>query len=121
LNAAHWFKAYEEMTKTYYDPPETLEQLQLNAQRPKEAGYHDHHIEEQTLLERLGFSRAERNRPDNMARIPILKHYDISGWYGTPNKEFGGLTPRQYLSDKDAATRREVGLYALGLFGVLKP
>jgi hypothetical protein len=25
LNAAHWFKAYEEMTKTYYDPPETLD------------------------------------------------------------------------------------------------
>lgn len=121
LNAAHWFRSYEEMAKTYYDSPETLEQLQSNAQKPKEAGYHDHHIEEQTLLERLGFSRAERNRPDNMARIPILKHYDVSGWYGTPNKDFGDLTPRQYLSDKDAATRREVGLYALRLFGVLKP
>lgn len=121
LSAAHWFKYYEEMTKTYYDPPETLEQLQSNAQKSSEAGYHDHHIEEQTLLERLGFSRAERNRPDNMARIPILKHYDISGWYGRPHKDFGGLTPRQYLSDKDAATRREVGLYALRLFGVLKP
>jgi len=121
LNAAHWFKYYEEMTKTYHDPPETLEQLQHNAQKPSEAGYHDHHIEEQTLLERLGFSRSERNRPDNMARIPILKHYDISGWYGRPNQEFDGLTPRQYLSDKDAVTRREVGLYALRLFGVLKP
>lgn len=121
LNAAHWFKYYEEMTKTYYDPPETLEQLQHNAQKASEAGYHDHHIEEQTLLERLGFSRSERNRPDNMARIPILKHYDISGWYGRPNQEFDGLTPRQYLSDKDAVTRREVGLYALRLFGVLKP
>lgn len=59
LNAAHWFKYYEEMTKTYHDPPETLEQLQHNAQKPSEAGYHDHHIEEQTLLERLGFSRSE--------------------------------------------------------------
>lgn len=121
LNTAHWFKYYEEMTKTYYDPPRSLEQLQLNAKNPKEAGYHDHHIEEQTLLERLGFSRAERNRPDNMARIPILRHYDISGWYGTKNPDFNDLTPRQYLSDKDAATRREVGLYALRLHGLLKP
>jgi hypothetical protein len=61
------------------------------------------------------------NDPDNMARIPTLKHYEISGWYGTPNEEFGGLTPRDYLRDKDADERRRVGIKALVEAGVLKP
>ena len=54
-------------------------------------------------------------------RIPTLKHYEISGWYGTPNEEFGGLTPRDYLRDKDADERRRVGIEALIQAGVLKP
>ncbi|MGD9839610.1 MAG: hypothetical protein AB7F72_09295 [Afipia sp.] len=67
-----------------------------------------------------------KERPDSSSdrkkvRIPVLKHYDISGWYSKPNLDFGGLTPRDYLRDKGAAERRQVGLDALIRFGVLKP
>jgi hypothetical protein len=56
-----------------------------------------------------------------VVRIPTLKHYEISGWYGTRNEEYGGLTPRDYVRDKNAAERRRVGIKALIDVGVLKP
>lgn len=55
---AEWFANYEAMTRTYHDPPETLDQLQQNALKPREPGYQDHHIEEQGLLESLAFHAA---------------------------------------------------------------
>lgn len=87
----------------------------------RELGYEDHHIEERTLLGRLGFTKREINNQNNVVRIPILKHYDISGWYGKPNDDYGGSSPRDYLRDKDAAERRRVGLDALIRFEVMKP
>lgn len=30
----------------------------------------------------------------NQARIPMLKHIEISRWYATRNEGFGGLTPQ---------------------------
>lgn len=39
----------------------------------------------------------------------------------TPNERYGGLSPREYLSDKDWDERAKVGREALILFGVLKP
>lgn len=116
-----WLKSYDAMMKSYSDPPRTLDELQGRVSPVSERGYEDHHIEERTLLERLGFTRREINQPSNRARIPTLKHYEISGWYGTPNEEFGGLTPRDYLRDKDAGERRRVGIRALIDAGVLKP
>jgi hypothetical protein len=50
-----------------------------------------------------------------------LKHYQITGWYGTPNPEYGWLSPREYLSDKNWDERLKVGRDAMVLFGVLKP
>ena len=98
-----------------------MEQLEQNSLRPSEAGYQDHHIEEQGLLGNLGYARSDIDKPDNIVRIPMLKHYDISAWYGTKGDEFGGLSPRDYLRDKDAAERRRIGLRALREVGVLKP
>jgi len=37
----------------------------------------------------------------------------------TPNADFGGMSPREYLSNKDWAERYRVGLEALKKFGVL--
>ena len=116
-----WLKSYDPAMKSYSDPPRTLDELQSRVNPVSERGYEDHHIQERTLLERLGFSRREINEPNNKVRIPTLKHYEISGWYGTPNEEFGGLTPRDYLRDKDAGERRRVGIRALVDAGVLKP
>lgn len=118
---AEWFANYEAMTKTYHDPPETLDQLQQKALERAEPGYQDHHIEEQGLLESLGYSRSYIDRPDNIVRIPTLKHYDITAWYATRNPDFGGLSPREYLKSQSAEVRRQVGLDKLIEFGVLKP
>ncbi|MBS4002645.1 MAG: hypothetical protein KGZ91_04670 [Afipia sp.] len=116
-----WLKSYDPAMKSYSDPPRTLDELQSRVSPVSERGYEDHHIEERTLLDRLGFTRREINEPSNIVRIPTLKHYEISGWYDTPNEEFGGVTPRNYLRDKDAGERRRVGIRALIDAGVLKP
>jgi hypothetical protein len=98
----------------------TLEELQqgVGQSRP---GYDDHHIVEQTWAERFGFVRSEIDDPSNIVSIPRLTHYRITGWYGTPNVGFNGLSPREYLRDKSWEDRRRVGLDALVMFEVLKP
>ena len=59
--------------------------------------------------------------PDNLVRIPTMKHWDINRWYQKENPEFGWKTPREYLVDKSWDERTRVGLYALVTDGVLKP
>jgi len=49
---------------------------------------------------------------DNLVRIPTFKHEEISGWYSKPNKNFGGMKPRDYLRGKPWAERRRVGAWA---------
>ncbi|TKT73689.1 hypothetical protein YH63_020925 [Afipia massiliensis] len=116
-----WLKSYDSAMKSYSDPPKTLEELQSRVSPASEPGYEDHHIEERTLLRRLGFTWGEIDDPSNKVRIPTLKHYEISGWFSTRSDEFGGLTPRDYLRDKDSSERRRVGIEALIDAGVLKP
>jgi len=82
---------------------------------------HCHHIVEQTAAENDGFSRTEIDARNNLVRIPAMKHREISGWYQTGNKDFSGLTPREYLRGKDWNERYKVGIQALVKFGVLKP
>jgi hypothetical protein len=84
------------------------------AQRPP-------HIVEQTAAERFGFVRGQVNDPENLVRVPRLKHYEITGWYMDRNDDFGNLSPRDYLSDKSWEERRRVGLDAEVRFRVLKP
>jgi hypothetical protein len=84
-------------------------------------GYDDHHIVEKTWAEYFGFTKSQIDDPSNLASIPSLTHYQITGWYMTPNPDYGGLSPREYLRDKDWETRRQVGLDALKRFNVLQP
>jgi hypothetical protein len=118
---AAWFSNYSAIVRTYHDPPETLEQLQRNALNPSESGYQDHHIEEQSLLSNLGYVRADIDNPNNIVRIPTLKHYEITSWYAKSNPDFGWLSPREYLRSQPQNVRRQVGLDALVRMGVLKP
>lgn len=53
-------------------------------------------------------------------RIPLLKHLDISAWYQTRNEDFGDLSPRDYLRDKDWDEQMRVGLNRLRDRKVLK-
>ena len=84
-------------------------------------GDDDHHIIEQTAAEKWGLTRSEIDDPSNLVSIPRLKHYQITGWYMTRNADFGGKSPRDFLTDKPPEVRRQVGLDALILFKVLKP
>ncbi|MGB6174900.1 MAG: hypothetical protein WBF43_00840 [Methylocella sp.] len=59
--------------------------------------------------------------PDNLVSIPRLKHWEITGWFMSPSKEFDGLSPREYLKDKNWDVRWKVGLGALRRFKVLTP
>jgi len=75
----------------------------------KKRGYDDHHVVEQTWAEYFGFSRSQIDDPSNLVSIPRLKHYQITGWYAQRNPEYGWLSPREYLSDKNWEERKKVG------------
>jgi hypothetical protein len=106
--------------RAYFNNPKTLQELHDDANHP-ETGYDIHHIVEQAPAKKDGNTRDEIDAPDNVVRIPTLKHWELNSWYETRNENYGGQTPRQYLKDKDWATRREVGLDGLRKVGVLKP
>lgn len=114
-----WLQTYSSQINTYNDPPKSLDELQ-RAASTSAPGYDIHHIVEQTQAERDGFSREIINGPDNLVRVPRLKHQEINGWYQSKNDEFGGRTPREYLNGRSWEVRRSVGLEALKKYGVLK-
>jgi hypothetical protein len=109
-----------DLVEAYRDEPKTLEELQRAVSIPK-SGYDLHHIVEQTSAEQDGFPRSIIDAPDNIVRIPRLKHWEINGWYGRRNDEFGRASPREYLRGRDWAERVRVGRVALIRHGVLKP
>jgi len=88
---------------------------------PKTRYYDDHHLVEQTAAERDGFPRSMIDAPDNLVRIPTLKHWLITGWYQMPNPDFDWLSPRQYLRGKSWKERVRIGKDALIRFGILQP
>ncbi len=59
--------------------------------------------------------------PENLVRISTFVHWEINAWYSTPNENFGGLSPRDYLRSKSWDERWQVGMDALRMFGVLAP
>lgn len=118
--AAYWLYEYDAQITASLDPPKTLEELQRAVGTPK-AGYEIHHIVEQTPAEQDGYRRPQINGPENLVRIPTLKHREITGWYQTKNDQFDGLSPREYLRGKMWEERTNVGLHALTKYGVLKP
>lgn len=120
MNNVEWLDGHHDLVQAARDEPKTLEELQagVGLNRP---GYDDHHIVEQTWAEYFGFARSQIDDPSNLVSIPRLRHYQITGWYATPNADYNGLSPRQYLGDKGWEERRQVGLDALVRFKVLTP
>lgn len=106
--------------KSANDPPKTLEELQERVGRSTDGGYHDHHIVNQHDGNRGAFGDQKIDSTSNLARIPILKHIEISRWYSTRNNDFGGLRPRDYLRDKSWDEQMKVGLDIMRKNGVLK-
>jgi hypothetical protein len=120
MNNVEWLKDYHDLVQAARDEPKTFEELQQGVGQRK-PGYDDHHIVEQTSAERSGFTRSQIDDPENVVKIPRVTHYQMTGWYMTGNASLGGLSPREYLSDKSWEERRRVGLDALVRFKVLKP
>ena len=102
------------------DEPKIYEELQAGVGQSRR-GYDTHHVVEQTWAEYFGFTRSQIDDPSNLVSIPRLKHYQITGWYGAGNADFGGLSPREYLADKSWEERMKIGRGAMVRFGVLKP
>jgi hypothetical protein len=119
VSNVEWLKDRQALIQAARDEPKTYEELQANAglTRP---GYDRHHVVEQTWAEYFGFSRSQIDDPSNVVSIPRLKHYQITGWYGTRNRDLGGLSPREYLADKSWDERMKLGRDAMVRFGVLK-
>lgn len=92
MNNIEWLKDRQDLIHAARDEPMTYEELQIGAARSR-PGYDKHHVVEQTWAEYLGFSRSQIDDPSNLVSIPRLKHYQITGWYGKKNDQFGGLTP----------------------------
>lgn len=111
---------YYYQLKANLDPPKTLEQLQDAVAAPT-LGYHVHHIVELESGLADGFSEDLLNSPDNLVEIPEMKHREISNWYQTENKEFDGLSPRDFLRGKSWDERYRLGIQKLIDFGVLQP
>ena len=120
LDEAGWLEPAIDTIRTFADPPKSLEQLQRDVSSPA-PGYDVHHIVEQTSASRDGFPSSRVNAPENLVRIPRLKHWMITGWYQIPNEDYGSMPPRQYLRGKDWEERVRVGHEALMEAGVLKP
>jgi hypothetical protein len=104
----------------YFTPPKTLEQLQWDANFPQK-GYENHHLVEKAQADADGIPDSVWDGPANKVRISSLKHWEITGWYMTKNRNFGGLSPRSYLRGKSWNEKVRVGRDALIDFGVLRP
>jgi hypothetical protein len=120
VSNVEWLKERQDLIQAARDEPKTYEELQAGASLTR-PGYDRHHVVEQTWAEYFGFSRSQIDDPSNLVSIPRLKHYQITGWYGARNPEYGWKSPREYLSDKNWDERMKVGRNAMVLFGVLKP
>jgi hypothetical protein len=118
--AAPWLQSIVPNIISYFDAPRSLSELQEAASDPQ-PGYDIHHIVEQSSARADGYPESRINGPDNLVRIPRMKHWDINGYYQRSNEEFGNASPRDYLRQKDWDERERVGLQALRRFGVLKP
>lgn len=122
LDQAEDLKALTDAIKTANDPPRSLDELQEAVGSTSKDGYHDHHIAEQTAARNAGDPESLIQSRDNLVRIPILKHIDITSYDATRiEQEDGSMpSPRESLKGKDFETRRQFGLEMLRRYGVLK-
>ena len=64
-------------------------------------GYDVHHVVEQMPARRDSFPESLIQGRHDLVLTPTYKHWEINGWYATPNDDFRGLSPREYLHGAD--------------------
>jgi hypothetical protein len=125
LEMAVWPVEYLPEIRSYGDAPRSLEELQDAADNSPQRGYHDHHVVERQSGSSDPDSNARRfgdrlESRENIVRIPQWKHVEISAWYSTRNRAYGGRTPRDYLRGQSWDEQYRLGIQKLRDFGVLK-
>jgi hypothetical protein len=120
LDQVEQINALTDAIKSANDPAKPLEELQQPIGSDSQGGYHDHHIVGQHAQNRDRFGDSRIDSRENLVRISVVKHLDISAWYQTGNVKFDNLSPRDYLRDKDWDEQMGVGLDILRERGVLK-
>lgn len=122
LDQLGYLKTQADMLRTANEPPETYEVLRDRAKQSAIAGRQKHHIVNQHDGNVRKFGKSRIHGSDNIVSVPWLKHIEISRWYQTPNKckKFGGLSPTDYLRDKDWDEQFREGLNVLREFKVIK-
>lgn len=118
--AASWLDTDAYFINAYLDSPKSLEELNSGAAE-RRLGYDRHHIVEQTQARGEGYPESQINSPENLVRVPTLKHWEINAWMQTPNFSYDMLTPREYLRGKSWEEKRAFGLEVLVRFRVLQP
>ncbi len=116
---ALWLKEQAPLVRSYLDEPRPLSDLRARA-RLKIDGYDRHHIVEQDAARADGYPRSRIDAPDNLVLVPRIRHYLINGWFGRPNEDFGGLSPRDFLRGRSWEERHRIGVLALRLHGVME-
>ncbi|ODS02534.1 hypothetical protein AUC71_14695 [Methyloceanibacter marginalis] len=120
LDVGDWvLREYREVLQTHINPTKTLEELHEDVFKTI-PGTQVHHIVEQGSAYQDGFPRSAIDASDNLVRIPIVRHEEITGWFNTRNPRFGGRKPREYLRGRTWEERRKLGIEALMKFEVLK-
>ena len=109
---ATWLYDKIPLIKAYRDGPKSLEELQGDVGKPGK-GYDVHHIVEQTPARDHEIPDALIDGPDNLVLIPRLKHWEITGWFMTKDRDFDYRPPREYLKGESWEERRRVGIDAL--------
>jgi hypothetical protein len=92
IKPTSWLYADRFLIQAYCGPPRTMEQLQRDATMPKR-GYEIHHNVEQTPARQDHFSRKQIDAPDNLLRIPQLKHWEVTGWFARRNPAYDHMSP----------------------------
>ena len=120
IEIGSWVYDYSPYLVAYFDAPKTLDELRAAAETPTK-GYDRHHIVERTPALDDDLDPSRIGGRENLILVPTMKHWEITAWYATRNKEYRGLSPREYVRGRDFDERLKFGLDVLRDFGVLKP
>jgi len=98
MNNVEWLKDRQDLIAAYRDEPKILEELQRAVKSQNRVMINT--ISSSKLRLNVSALREARLTIPKTLSAFAVEHYEITGWYGTRTDEYGGLSPREYLSDK---------------------